>query len=206
MPWPNYVGQNRSAHGMCLLLYILEPIVKRPSMLKRLYLKHFAKPASERVLFSAIASQSVRQIVEIGIGDCSRAQRLLRLAVQCHGGPITYCGVDLFEAAPKGRPILKYKDAYCKLNAANCKTKLVPGEPTAALASCANSFTNTDLILIGNQFDSTALASMWMYVPRMLTAQTLLFQQSHDGGFSLVPHRRIQALADQATELRRKAA
>ena len=179
--------------------------MKRPSLFKRLYLKHLAKPASERILFSTVANQTVRQLFEIGIGDGSRALRLIRLAIQCHGGPITYCGVDLFEASPKGRPVLKYKDAYCKLNVANCKTKLVPGEPTMALASCANSFTKTDMILITNQFSLAALVPMWIYVPRMLTAESKVFQQSEDGEFVLMPHREIQALADQATELRRKA-
>jgi hypothetical protein len=183
----------------------LEFVVKRPSLLKRLYLKHLAKPATERPLFCAIANGSVRQIVEIGIGDCSRALRLIRLSMQCHGQAMTYCGIDQFEAA-KGKAAIKYKDAHCKLNVANCKVKLVPGEPSIAIASCANSFTNSDLIIVSNQFEANALASMWMYIPRMLSEHAHLYMQAADGTFQAASRQKIQVLADQAAELRRKSA
>jgi hypothetical protein len=145
-------------------------------------------------------------MVEIGIGDCSRALRLISLAAKCLGGPVAYCGIDLFEAAPKGKTVLKYKDAYCKLNIANCKTKLVPGEPAMALSTCANSLTNTNLIVVSNQFDTAALAPMWMYVPRMLAADAKIFMQSDDGAYDPLSLRELMSLADQATEMRRKSA
>lgn len=180
--------------------------MKRQSIITRLYLKHFAKPAAERVLFSAIAAGNVKQIVEIGLGDCSRAARLIALAVKCHAGPVSYCGIDLFEATPKGKPSLKFKDAYCRLNSPNCKPKLVPGEPTSALSTCANGLAKTDLIVISHQFDAASLAPMWMYVPRMLHSTTQVFQQNVEGVFQELAAERICVLADQAVEMRRKSA
>jgi hypothetical protein len=180
--------------------------VKRASFLKRLYLKHFAKPVAERVLFSAIADGSVRQIVEIGLGDCSRAARLIELAIKCQRGPISYCGIDLFEATPSGKSMVKFKDAYCKLNVRHCKPKLVPGEPTVALSRCANSLTKTDLLLISNQFDLAGLAPMWMYVPRMLTLTSRVFLQDGAGEFEQMPTSRINSLAELAVDMRRKSA
>ncbi len=180
--------------------------MKRLSILKRLYLKHLAKPAAERVLFSAIANGSVKQIVEIGLGDCTRAKRLIALAVKVQGGPISYCGIDLFEASPKSKLGIKFKDAYCRLNVPQCKPKLVPGDPTSALPTCANGLTKTDLLLISNQFDLSAHAPMWMYVPRMLTTNSRVFLQNAEGEFEPMTGSRIQSLADQAVELRRKSA
>lgn len=180
--------------------------MKRVSLWRRIYLKHFAKPASERVLYSAIASQSVRQIVEIGVGNAARSFRLIQLAVSCQDRPISYCGLDMFEAAPKGRSSIRIKDAYCKLNVAGCKTKLVPGEPTGALASCANALANTDMVLISNQYDSSDLAPMWMYIPRMLAPRAQVWMEQSNGEFQLLPPEKIRELSEMAAELRRKSA
>lgn len=180
--------------------------MKRPSVWKRLYLRYLAQPANERVLFSQIASGSTRQIVEIGLGDATRAARLIRLAAKCRQEPILYCGVDEFDARPATLPKLRLKDAYCKLNIAGCKTKLVPGDPSAALAACANSLTNSDLIVIGSQYASMTGGLMWMYVPRMMGPQGQLWRQETDGRFIHVEAHEIRALADEAVALRRQSA
>jgi hypothetical protein len=169
-------------------------------------LRYFARPANERVLFSVIADCPVDQIVEIGLGDASRAARLIRTAVQSRRSPIAFCGIDLFDARPAGMSRLRLKDAYCQLNIAGCKTKLVPGEPGTALAACANGLTNSDLIVIGNQIQPENCGLMWMYIPRMMSAGCQLWRQNSDGGFCRVEAHEIRALADEAVDLRRRSA
>jgi hypothetical protein len=177
----------------------------RPSFLKRVYWSYFARPAAERPLFRSLIKRSVRQIVEIGVGDCSRAKRLIQLATRIHG-PVTYCGIDLFEASPADRPGIKYKDAFCKLKFTSCHTKLVPGRPDTALASCANSLTNSELIIVSQRFTTDELAPAWMYIPRMLAAQAELFREQADGSFAPLSLAQLLALSDRAAEIRRKSA
>jgi hypothetical protein len=180
--------------------------VKRPSLWKRLYLKHLCKPVEERPLFAAIAGHTIRQIVEIGLEDCCRAQRLIRIALSCHGEPVTYCGLDWFEAAPEGTASLRIKEAFRKLSGGRGKVKLVPGDPAASLPACANSLLQTNLLVVGRSFDIASRGSVWMYVPRMLAANAQVFVQDAEGRYRLVPSGQIQQLSEQAAGMRRKSA
>jgi hypothetical protein len=55
--------------------------------------------------------------------------------------------------------------------------QLVPGEPDLALRRVANSLTATDLLLISANQNEQALAQAWTWMPRMLTADSLIVQE-----------------------------
>jgi hypothetical protein len=180
------------------------------SRFKYLYLTYFSKPASDRVLYRLIGAQKVRKILEIGLGDASRALRLISVAHrQASQEPVRYTAIDLFEARPAGTPGLTLKDAHKELKATGAQVQLIPGDATSAVARSANSLQNLDLVLISAGHDDAALAGIWFYLPRMLHAKSAVYLETRDepGGtakLTLLPALEIEARA--AAHRRRRAA
>ncbi len=152
--------------------------------MRLLYLCHFSHPGSERPLYRAIRRTGPRRIVEIGLGDCRRAIRLIRAARLVHPAePICYTGIDLFEAgSDPSLHTVSLRQAYQLLRATGAAVRLVPGPCGAALARVANTLLGTDLLIIAHRADEPALRSAWFYVPRMLheRSQVLVYQRQGD--------------------------
>ena len=153
------------------------------SRLRYLYLAYLSKPKAQRPLYRLIRRYRPRRIVEIGIGDCQRAIRMIGVAQRFAGEPIQFTGIDMFEAAPAPRRALSLKAAYRRLRLSGARIRLEPGDPQWALARAANSLTGTDLLVISADVDAESLAAAWFYVPRMLHGDSLvLVEEAADGG------------------------
>ena len=182
------------------------------ALLKHWYFAYFSKPAEERVLYRTLRRQRIESIVEIGIGDGRRAERLLRAAAANHpGGSLRYAAIDLFEARPPGQPRMTLKAAHQRLAPLASKLRLIPGDPYSALARMANSLTNTDLLIIAADQDAESLARAWFYVPRMLHPETRVMLQTPSGGseavrYRCLSHDEVQRLAESSQPSRRRAA
>jgi len=145
-------------------------------LLHSLWLGYFSKPAADRTLYKAFRTRSIRSIVEIGVGLPLRTPRLLQLASgKTPSEPIRYCGIDLFEARLTGQPALSLKQAFAALQSPSVRVQLVPGDPHSALKRVSNSLTGTDLLLIAANQDHDSMARAWTWMPRMLTATSLIF-------------------------------
>jgi hypothetical protein len=145
-------------------------------LLHSLWLRYFSKPAADRTLYRALRTRPVRSIVELGVGLPCRTPRILHLASgKTPGEPIRYCGIDLFEARPNGQPNLSLKQAFAALQSPRVRVQLVPGDPHSALKRVSNSLTSTDLLLIAADQDRDSLARAWIWMPRMLTTNSLVF-------------------------------
>jgi hypothetical protein len=161
------------------------------SRLKYLHLAYFSKPSGQRCLHRAIRRNTVRRIVEIGVGDLRRALRMIDLAARCGGEvrEIKYTGIDLFEARGDDRSPLMLKHAHKMLIATGAKIKLVPGNPFDGLSRTANTLMGTDLLLISADVDAAALEQAWFYVPRLLHERSVVFQATSDEGEGVSYHR-----------------
>jgi hypothetical protein len=148
------------------------------SLLRSSYLLYFSQPAADRAVYKAVKSRPIRTIVEIGIGHAGRTERLLEVAAwQQDCLPLRYTGIDLFEARPSHAPGPSLKQAFAQLRLPHVKVQLVPGDPYSALRRVANSLTGTDLLLISADQDAESLARSWTWLPRMLTAESLVFAE-----------------------------
>lgn len=151
-------------------------------LVQRIWLFYFSKPAADRTLYKAISGKVIRSVVEIGIADAARTRRLWDvLAWRRENRPLRYTGIDPFESRPAGQPALPLKQAYAELRRDGVQVKLVPGDPQTALHRTANSLTGTDLLIITRNVDASALARAWTWMPRMLNAGTIIFQETVDG-------------------------
>jgi hypothetical protein len=148
-------------------------------------------------------------VLEIGVGSAQRGLRMLELASHHHPKEdLLYVGIDLFEARPASCPGLSLKEAHRQFKAQHVKAQLIPGDPYSALMRSANGLPNLDLVVISADLNAASLAQAWFYLPRMLHAQSLVFQEQTgpEGGLTLVsidratvdaraqrPHRRAAA-------------
>jgi hypothetical protein len=150
-------------------------------LIQRTWLLYFSKPAADRVLYRALRGKAIRSVVEIGLADLPRTRRLWdALAWRSENLPLRYTGIDPFDSRPKDQPALPLKQAFAELRRDQVQVKLVPGDAQSALYRTANSLTGTDLLLISRNLDGSALARAWPWMPRMLHAGTIIFQEVTD--------------------------
>jgi hypothetical protein len=139
-----------------------------------------AKPASDRLVYRAILQDKIGRIVELGIGDGSRALRMIDAAARNHElQNIQYTGVDLFEGrSPVDGPGLMLIEAHRLLKQTGAKIKLLPGDPCGMLARSANLLSGIDLLLISAPLEAESLERMWFFVPRMLHEKSIVLVES----------------------------
>jgi hypothetical protein len=180
-------------------------------LIRRLWFHYFSTTACDRPLFQAVSNKAIRSVVEIGIADVARTRKLWdALAFRRDNLPLRYTGIDLFESRPQGQPVLSLKQAYSELRRDRIEVKLVPGDPASALHRTANTLTGTDLLIIAATLDANDLARAWTWMPRMLHAGTIVFQEVRDAAGATTWQRLsivdIQQRAKPAAKSGRKAA
>jgi hypothetical protein len=149
------------------------------SRFKHLYFSYCSNPEKDRPLYRAIRRTGAKKLLELGVGDCLRASRLIAAAANFgNAHEVRYVGVDLFEARPANvAPGVSLKEAYRRLKATRATVQLLPGNPFTALARSANALGPMDLIVIAADQDADSLERAWFYVPRLLGTSTRVFQE-----------------------------
>ena len=131
---------------------------------------NFSKPTCDRSLYRRVVKSKPGKIVELGVGDLTRASRTISLAQRSQSETVHYCGIDLFEARSE-RP-LKLKDAHNQLIKSGARVRLVPGDLLPALARTANMLTETDLLIIDATISQSDLEAVRLFLPRMMSPKT----------------------------------
>ena len=182
--------------------------MKPLSTLGYMQLTIFAKPVCDRAIYKTIKKNKYRSFVEIGMGDGTRSQNLIRVAKKFGvSSNVRYTGVDQFDARPEGQNALPLIQMHKKLKALDAKTQLVPGDMPSAVARIANSHVRTDLIVISAGVKTDQLNAIWFYLPRMLHSGSVLMIQKKDGdGFEILSRLEIEKLAEKYTPQRSMAA
>jgi hypothetical protein len=162
------------------------------SQLRLIYLTHFSKPKSNCPVYQAIRRHGMRKIVELGVGTCQRALRMIEVAkLTLPQRDIGYVGMDLFEGRTESDgPGLCLKAAHQLLRPTGVQVQLVPGSPSESLARTANSLGKIDLLIVPAELDSPSSGRLWFFVPRMLHERSVVFVE--------------RALADGPSDLRIK--
>ena len=169
--------------------------------IKLIYLSYFSHPAGDRPVFKAIRKNRVRRIVECGIGTTQRSQRMIEAArLVSPDADIHFTGIDLFEARGSADgPGVSLKLAHRRLSATDARVKLIPGDPLSAFARAANTLGDTDLLVISARQDPAALAEAWFFVPRILHAGSVVFEEvALAGGQTLLKAVALDEIASRA--------
>ena len=177
--------------------------------LQALWLAWFSKPVADRLLYRLVRQGRPRKIMMLGLGDLTRALKLLSLAERYHSAEqIQFAGIDPFDSRPADVPRLALKDAHRLLRPSGVKVNLVPGKLFEALARSANALREMELVVISSELDDAALAPAWFYMPRMLAAQAIVLreeQRAEGAVFKHLASAQLQQLSAKATPRRRAA-
>lgn len=143
----------------------------------------FDKPNPQKRLLKHVAAAQITSMVEIGLGDISRAQQLIAVsAKKSSEGTVRYTGIDLFEAADGG---VTLKQAHQLLHPLPAQIRLVPGNAKSALTRCANELRGTDLIVVSANESSAGLENVWHLVHRMLHKASQVWVERSPGEYEV---------------------
>jgi hypothetical protein len=155
--------------------------VAAASWLKYAFLAHFSKPRTGRQLFRLVKVHKISRIVEIGIGSLERTTEMISVAQRYAGSePVSYTGLDWFDARDAELPRLTLKEAHRGLQHTGASVRLVPGDPGRSVASIANAHQHTQLLLLSSTVAESQLAPAWFYFPRMVDGQSIVLRERVD--------------------------
>lgn len=160
----------------------------------------FAQHAEDRICYQTIQKHKFTSILEIGLEDGVRSERMIQVALRAAGiRPVHYIGIDLFEAntTPDIEP-LSLKEAHTQLGSLGARVKLVPGDAFSALARTANQLKEIDLVVIGYDQDPEMIERSWIYMPRFLKEDSIILLQgdeAEDFQFRAISYETVKELA-----------
>ena len=158
-----------------------------------LRLTRFSKPAHVRPLYRAIVQSNARRIVELGLGNGTRAQHLVTLAQRSESDkPLRYTGIDLFESRANDASF-SLKRAHSLLHSTDYEVRLVPGEAAAALSRCANELRGTDIVVISSEVSEAELDAAWHLLPRMLHKDSQVWIERQAARFDVLGPAELRA-------------
>ena len=169
------------------------PSEPRPSKAK-------TKPVAKRGILDLVSSgphaglcrqikkSSIRSVLEIGIGDGSRAQQIINVLEKSDAeGPIRYHVIDQFEMAGGS---LSLKDYHKQLRNIGVKPNLIPMPTAAGIARFANTVGVVDLVIL----EGAELCDIQPQLQRILSPSAMVFQ--YDGeNYQLVQSEQKQKAA-----------
>lgn len=177
--------------------------------LKSLYWIYFSKPRNSRVLYRTVRNLRAKRIVEFGITDPERSLRLIEMAVGAcpPEQQVCYTAMDLFDARSHDQPSLTVKQAHRHFGASKAKVQLVPGPLAEGLARTANTLLGTDLVIFAADVLPAGNSKLWFYLPRLLHAQSCLFQahqqdQDQEHAFGKISHAEVEQRAAASAQKR----
>jgi hypothetical protein len=168
---------------------------------------YFAQLPEDRLCYRLIQKHKLVSIMEIGMEDAVRSERMLQMALRTAGPRVVnYVGIDLFEAHPKAdSEQLTLKAAHQLLTATGARVKLVPGDAYSALSRTANSLKDIELVVIGWDNPPEVLAKCWNLIPRFLAENAIVLQQGGEEEkfqFKPVPLEEIKQRAGEQAKIK----
>ncbi len=170
---------------------------------------YFAQLPEDRICYRLIQKHKIASILEIGMEDAVRSERMLQVAIR-GAGPrvVNFVGIDLFEAHPEAdENPLTLKAAHTQLSALGARVKLVPGDAFSALSRTANSLKDIELVVIGWDNSPDVVAKCWNLMPRFLTDQAIVLCQgdeSQNYQFSVLNVEQVKELAAEQAKSKSK--
>lgn len=163
----------------------------------------FAQLAEDRICYKTIEKHKFTSILEIGLEDGIRSERMIQVALRAAGiRPVHYVGIDLFEANtdPEVEP-LTLKEAHTQLGALGARVKLIPGDIYSGLSRMANQLKDIELVVIGFDQDPELVERCWTYLPRFMTEDAVVLLQgdeAEDYQFRSIDLETVKELATRA--------
>jgi len=143
---------------------------------------HFAQLPEDRTCYRLIQKHKCSSILEIGLEDGVRSERMIQVALRTAGiRPVHFVGVDLFEAnTDPDIDHLSLKEAHKQFTALGARTKLIPGDAYSALSRVANELKDIELVVIGYDQEPAIVERCWNLMPRFLAENAIVLLQGDE--------------------------
>jgi hypothetical protein len=190
------LGGGGRSEAQAAVLALGVAMAKQLGWFGSVWLTRLSGPASERVIYRHVLRSAPRRILEIGLGTLVRTERMLRAAARAGGGDVRYVGLDRFEGRDVGDPPgVSLKQAHRGLHAL-ARVQLVPGNADASLARLCNQLGQFDLVVVSADTDPRYLERSWLFIQRMVTADTtILVEPSRGAAWTVLSRARLDELA-----------
>ncbi|QDV71239.1 hypothetical protein Poly24_49730 [Rosistilla carotiformis] len=129
-----------------------------------------SKPAENRVLFRATANRKILSVLETGLEDGSRCERLLQWLKHHDSVPARYAAIDQFEAGGG----ISLKQFHSKLAAFGIKPMPIPGTLATGLPRVAHTIGAVDLLILNQDRDSLCEPAVQNFLPRIIHPETVV--------------------------------
>ncbi|HEY2760450.1 MAG TPA: hypothetical protein VGI75_06895 [Pirellulales bacterium] len=174
------------------------------------WLSWLARPKGDRNLFRLIRQRKPRKMMLLGLGNLTRAVRMISLAQRYQQADyIHFAGIDRFDTRPIGGPRLSLKDAHVRLRATRSLINLIPGQPRETLMRAANALYGIELIVVSADQDAESMAQSWFYLQRVLAPGAAVLQEEIANDqplLRMLSHDELTRLAAASAPQRRRAA
>ncbi|QDV15101.1 hypothetical protein CA51_50130 [Rosistilla oblonga] len=137
-----------------------------------------SKPAEDRVLFRATANRKIQSVLETGLGDGTRCDRLLQWLQHHDSVPTRYAAIDQFEAGGG----LSLKQFHAKMTGVGIKPMPVPGTLATGLPRVAHTIGAVDLVILDQDHEGLSDPSILNFLPRIVHAETVVIATDAETG------------------------
>jgi hypothetical protein len=127
-------------------------------------------------LCKLVRSLNARTILEISVGDGTRAVAVLR-ALSAGGEQIHYAAIDQFEMSDG--PVT-LKEFHQSLRAENVRPQFFPGAIAPGLVQVSSTIGAVDLVLIGAESEKWQTAAVLALLPRIIHRRSVVLHLDGD--------------------------
>ena len=180
--------------------------VSKAGFFRYFKLCRFSQPTHHRALYRGVATDNVRRIVEIGVGNGERTSHLIASILRQHdASDVRYAGIDLFEAG--GDASIPLKEFHAKLKPFKINLRVVPGVAATALQRTANDLRGTDWVIISGDQPTESIDAAWHFLPRMLHQKSKVWMETPERNrFDVLTARDVSEQLALRVKKRRRAA
>jgi len=138
-----------------------------------------SKPAEDRCLFRATQGRVVQSVLEVGIEDPPRCEKLIPwLLGQQEGGSLRYAAIDMFEAGGG----ISLKQFHALVTRSGAKPLPIPGELASGLPRVAHTIGAVDLMFLSQDEDQLQDPSVAAFLPRVLHDDSVVIVTDRESG------------------------
>lgn len=154
-------------------------------------------PEAERPLHAVLTGRPVRRILEIGLGDGSRADRLTSVWTNNSSAlALEYLVIDPFESADDSAGLL-LRNFHRRMRSRAIQARLLPGQPLPVLRQEANRIGHVDLVILSEEA-MAEFDALGFWLARLVHPATAVMAERTQNGttrFVEIPHQELERLA-----------
>jgi hypothetical protein len=144
-----------------------------------------SKPAGDRPLFAVVKDHRVTSILEVGIGNIERTEKLICWLDHLGEKPAKYAAIDLFESAVP--PHLGLKEVFKRVSKLGIRPWLVPGSLATGGLRVLHTIGSCDLVVIDDPHLSLTDVQVTSILAKLIHEGSIVMSRNATGRMVQLP-------------------